>query len=39
MQRIKDGELSTKEGDNQLIEYYENRIGRYTYLSPNGKER
>ena len=37
MQRIKDGELSTKEGD-KLIEYYETQADGYTYLSPNGKE-
>jgi arginine decarboxylase len=37
MQRIKDGELSTKEG-NQLIEYYEKQADSYTYLSPNGGE-
>ena len=35
MQRIKEGELSTKEG-NQLIEYYEDQAESYTYLSPNG---
>ena len=37
MQRIKDNELSTKEG-NELIEYYENQVDQYTYLSPNGSE-
>jgi arginine decarboxylase len=37
MQRIKDGELSTKEG-NQLIEFYEKQADGYTYLSPNGSE-
>lgn len=37
MERIKDGELSTKEGD-KLIEYYETQANGYTYLSPNGKE-
>lgn len=36
MKRIKDGELSTKDG-NQWIEYYENQIESYTYLSPNGE--
>ncbi|HXH69101.1 MAG TPA: biosynthetic arginine decarboxylase [Pyrinomonadaceae bacterium] len=36
-QRIKDGELSSKEG-HQLIEYYEKQADSYTYLSPNGKE-
>lgn len=35
LQRIKDGELSTKAG-NELIEYYEKQIDDYTYLSPNG---
>lgn len=35
MKRIKDGELSTKEG-NSLIEFYENQAESYTYLSPNG---
>lgn len=37
MKRIKDGELSAKDG-NELIEYYENRIDAYTYLSPNGQK-
>lgn len=37
LQRIKDGELSTKEG-NQLIEYYEGQVGGYNYLSPNGEQ-
>ncbi len=37
MQRIKDGELSPKEG-NELIEFYEKQIDDYTYLSPNGVE-
>ncbi|MCC6327602.1 MAG: biosynthetic arginine decarboxylase [Acidobacteria bacterium] len=35
MQRIKDGDLSTKAG-NDLIEFYENQAESYTYLSPNG---
>ena len=35
LQRMKDGELSTTEG-NQLIEYYESQISGYNYLSPNG---
>lgn len=35
MKKIKDGELSTKVG-NQLIEFYENQSESYTYLSPNG---
>ncbi len=37
VQRIKDGEVSTKEG-NELIEYYESQAESYTYLSPNGSE-
>ncbi len=37
MQRIKDGEVSAKEGD-QLIEFYERQVDGYTYLSPNGSE-
>lgn len=35
MKRIKDGELSTKEG-NQLIEFYQDQADSYTYLTPNG---
>lgn len=35
MQKIKDGELSTKVGT-QLIEFYEDQSESYTYLSPNG---
>lgn len=34
LRRIKDGELSTKVG-NQLIEFYEDQAESYTYLSPN----
>jgi arginine decarboxylase len=34
MQRIKDGEISTKTG-NEVIEFYENQAESYTYLSPN----
>ncbi len=37
MKRIKQGELSTKEG-NQLIEFYETQGDSYTYLSPNGEK-
>ncbi len=37
MKRIKDGDLSAKEGNN-LIEFYENQADSYTYLSPNGGE-
>jgi len=35
MKRIKDGELSSKEGS-QLIEFYEDQADSYTYLTPNG---
>jgi arginine decarboxylase len=34
-QRVKDGDISDKDG-NQLIEYYEDRVNAYTYLTPNG---
>jgi len=34
MKRIKDGELSTEEG-NSVIDYYEQQANSYTYLSPN----
>ena len=37
MQRIKDEELSVKEGD-KLIEFYEKQADGYTYLSPNGDD-
>jgi arginine decarboxylase len=37
MQRIKDGELAAKQGD-QLIEFYEKQVDGYTYLSPNGSD-
>ncbi len=37
VQRIKDGELTNKQG-NELIEYYESQVESYTYLSPNGSE-
>jgi len=36
MKRIKEGQLSTREG-NSLIEFYENQADSYTYLSPNGE--
>ena len=36
LSRIKEGELSTKEG-NQLIEFYEGQVESYTYLLPNGQ--
>jgi len=36
LSRIRDGELSTKEG-NQLIEFYEDQVDSYTYLWPNGQ--
>ncbi len=35
MKRIKDSQLSTKEGT-KLIEFYENQAESYTYLTPNG---
>jgi arginine decarboxylase len=35
MQKIKDGDLSVKDG-NELIEFYETKADSYTYLSPNG---
>jgi arginine decarboxylase len=35
MQKIKDGELSTKVGT-QLIEFYEDQSESYTYLTPTG---
>jgi len=35
MKRIKDGDLSTKDG-NSWIEFYENQAESYTYLLPNG---
>ena len=35
LQRIKDGDLSTKQG-NDLIEFYETQGESYTYLAPNG---
>ena len=34
MKKIKDGDLTTSEGNN-LIEFYENQADSYTYLSPN----
>jgi arginine decarboxylase len=35
MQRIKIGELSAKDGEN-WIQFYENQVDSYTYLTPNG---
>ena len=35
LRRIKDGDLSTKEG-NGLIEFYEDQVESYTYLTPTG---
>jgi arginine decarboxylase len=35
MERIKNGEITTKEG-NQVIEFYEDQADSYTYLTPNG---
>ncbi len=37
-QRIKQGELTEAEGA-ELVEFYESRVGAYTYLAVNGKER
>jgi arginine decarboxylase len=37
-QRIKHGDLTEAEGA-ELVEFYESRIGAYTYLAVNGKER
>jgi arginine decarboxylase len=38
MKRIKDGEVSVKEG-NELIEFYGSKLDSYTYLLPNGNEK
>jgi arginine decarboxylase len=38
MQKIKSGDLSMKDG-NELIEFYENKVDSYTYLTPNGSEK
>lgn len=38
MQRIKDGKL-TNEAGYELIEFYEQEISAYTYLSPNGNDK
>ena len=35
LQRVKSGDLSSNEGS-QLIEYYEDQVESYTYLTPNG---
>lgn len=35
LRRIKDGELTPQEG-NELIEFYENQVESYTYLTPTG---
>ncbi|MDQ3800921.1 MAG: biosynthetic arginine decarboxylase [Acidobacteriota bacterium] len=35
MKRIKDGEITVKEGT-ELMEFYESKINSYTYLLPNG---
>ena len=37
LQRVKNDEISSKEGDN-LIEFYDSQADGYTYLSPNGSE-
>ena len=36
LQRIKEGRLSNAEGS-RVIEFYEDQVGSYTYLRPNGK--
>lgn len=36
LQRIKEGRLSNTEGS-KVIEFYENQVESYTYLTPNGK--
>ncbi len=38
MKRIKDGNLSTEEG-NKLIDHYEQQANAYTYLTPNSRGR
>jgi arginine decarboxylase len=38
MKRIKDGQLSAKEG-NDLIDFYQDQAESYTYLTPNGGGR
>jgi arginine decarboxylase len=38
LQRIKDGRLSNNEGS-RIIEFYEDQVESYTYLTPNGKSR
>src|SRR5688500_5825433 len=38
MKRIKDGQLSAKEG-NDLIDFYQDQAESYTYLTPNGSGR
>jgi len=36
LRRIKDGSLTTAEGSS-VIEFYEDQVESYTYLTPNGK--
>ena len=38
LQRIKEGRLSNTEGS-KIIEFYEDQVESYTYLTPNGKEK
>ena len=38
MKRIKEGQLSAKEG-NDLIDFYQDQAESYTYLTPNGSSR
>lgn len=37
LQRIKEGRLSNNEGS-KIIEFYEDQVESYTYLTPNGKK-
>ncbi len=38
LQRIKEGRLSNTEGS-KIIEFYEDQVESYTYLTPNGKKK
>jgi len=38
LQRVKEGRLSNTEGS-KVIEFYEDQVESYTYLTPNGKEK
>lgn len=37
-QQVKDGEITSKKASS-LIEYYESKLGAYTYLSPSGEQK